>query len=114
MATSISHVLPISAELKHLGAQLEAYRLSRNITQTSLAKDAGISRTTLVKLETMGSATMETMLRVLRALDLGDRLFLLVPDVLESPLDPLAGSRQRARNPTKEPAKKLIKWGDEA
>lgn len=118
MAKAVASTTPVFADLARLGGQVEAYRLSRNITQADLAKAAGISRTTLSRLELTGSGTLETMLRVLRALGVEDRLFLLVPDAKLSPLDPLGGQRQRARGKitkgkTVPGGRVPRKWGDE-
>lgn len=82
--------------LAEIGSAFEAYRLSRNIRQEDLADQAGIARSTLARLERDGTATLETTLRVLEALGLADRMMLLIPEVKESPLDLLSGSRQRA------------------
>lgn len=79
-----------------LGTAFEALRLSRNIRQEDLAEQAGIARSTLARLEKEGTATLDTTLRVLEALGLGDRLDLLLPEIKESPLDLKSGERQRA------------------
>lgn len=83
-------------QLARFGSAFEAYRLSRNIRQEDLADQAGIARSTLARLERDGTATLDTTLRVLDALGLADRMMLLIPEVKESPLDLLSGSRQRA------------------
>ncbi len=100
---------PLPAELVAFGARIEAYRLARNITQDQLAKSAGLSRSTLARLESTGAATTETLIRLLQALGLGERLALLLPEAKPSPL---SGPRQRAR-PRPRPATRQP-WGDEA
>jgi transcriptional regulator with XRE-family HTH domain len=102
---------PIRADLQDIGQRLERYRLSRNVTQGQLAQTAGIARSTLSRLEQDGNATLETLLRVLRALGADDRLTILVPDSRQSPLDPNPRERQRARPRKVQPGAKI--WGDE-
>ena len=106
---------PIKVELSRMGSRFEAYRLSRNVTQDQLAADAGIARSTLSRLERDGTATLETVFRVLRALGVSDRFELLVPEAKLSPLDPLAGERQRARprKDQKSSSRPQRRWGDE-
>jgi putative transcriptional regulator len=89
-----------AAVLTELGGRLERVRLERNITQSALAREAGISRRTLVRLEQgedqVGAATL---LRVLRALDLLENVDQLVPESLPSPIERLRSQgrrRQRA------------------
>ena len=92
---------PLSAILEELGACMEAYRISRAIKQADLAKEAGIARSTLARLEAGQGGTIDTLLRVLRALDIEERLLTLVPDARRSPLDPRSESgapRQRVRS----------------
>jgi transcriptional regulator with XRE-family HTH domain len=104
---------PISADLREIGARFEAYRLSRNITQAQLAESAGVSRSTLARLEANGAAGLDTVLRVLRALDVSDRMFLLVPEAIPSPLDPKSTKRQRARPKQRRISTDRPRWGDE-
>ena len=82
-----------------LGQRVRALRLQRNITQARLARDAGVSRPTLSVLERSGSASLETLARVLYALGRESELGgLVAPDPVMS-LDALdAPTRQRARS----------------
>ena len=101
---------PLPAELVAFGARIEAYRLARNITQDQLAKSAGLSRSTFfTRFEAQVGRTTETLIRLLQALGLGERLALLLPEAKPSPL---SGPRQRAR-PRPRPATRQP-WGDEA
>ncbi|WP_323762154.1 helix-turn-helix transcriptional regulator [Maricaulis sp.] len=108
-------VLPIDALLKQIGARIERYRIARHIKQEDLAEQAGISSRTLRRLEAGGNGTLDTVARVLRALDMDDRLLALVPDAALSPLDPRSARkhpRQRVRDSAKAP-KRPWQWGDE-
>lgn len=112
MDTNANRAEPEFVTLQRLGEHFECYRLSRNITQKELARQAGVSKNTVVNFEKTGAASLDTVLRILKALDLRDRLFLLVPDAKISPLDPKAGKRQRARSSKHKP-RTAIRWGDE-
>lgn len=104
----------ISQLVDQLGQQVEAYRLSRDLKQADLAKRAGISRSTLIRLEAGKGGTVETLVRVLRALEIDDRLADLLPDATLSPLDPMSETgqrRQRARDRKTDSAPWT--WGDE-
>ncbi len=54
--------------LKQIGTFVKFCRMERNITQAMLAKDAGISRSTLSLLERGETVTVATLIRVLRVL----------------------------------------------
>ena len=71
------------ALLQELGRRIAQQRLDRNLSQAQLAEQAGISKRTLERLEAGASATqLSLFLRVLRQLDLLERLDLLILDEL--------------------------------
>jgi transcriptional regulator with XRE-family HTH domain len=74
-----------------LGERLRRLRLSRNLDQRETAEKAGISEKALRNLETGRGSTVESLLRVLKALDSIDGLDALAPEVS---VDPLALLRQ--------------------
>lgn len=90
----------VSTLLSDLGQRIAAYRISRNLKQAELAEAAGIDRSTLSRLES-GRATIDTLARVLLALEIEDRLLAVVPDASVNPLDTRAArghKRQRVRD----------------
>ncbi len=93
---------PVALLMKDLGARLAAYRLSRNLRQGDVASHAGVSRGVVARLEAGEGGTIDSLIRVLKAMGLEERLSTLVPDARLSPLDPRTDSdqRQRARPPT--------------
>jgi transcriptional regulator with XRE-family HTH domain len=112
--------LPLDQVMQALGQRLEAYRISRNIRQSDLADMAGLSRMTVSKLESGKGGTLDSLLRVLRALGVEDRLQLIVPEAGISPLDPRSGKgqqRQRVRlaepGPNSDEAAQWA-WGEDA
>ena len=78
-----------------LGEQLQALRLSKNLDQITTAEKAGISERALRNLEVGRGSTVESLLRVLKALDSLDGLELLAPKPSVSPLALLRSSKAR-------------------
>lgn len=71
--------------LNRVGSHLKAVRLRQNITQQSLADAAGISLSTLKKIEKGEIGSFDSLLRVLRTLG---KLDVLLPLVEEEQLSP--------------------------
>jgi putative transcriptional regulator len=94
----ITALMTDAAVLAELGQRIERVRLERNVTQAELAREAGISRRTLVRLEQgehgVGAATL---VRVIRALGLLEQFDLLVPEPLPSPIEQLRLDGRRRR-----------------
>lgn len=89
-------------ELAHvLGARVRQERLRQNLTQHTLAERAGVSRVTVARLESTGTATLPTFLAVLVALHrAGDIDHLLTPPdprTIEQFLGATRPPRQRGR-----------------
>lgn len=89
-----------------LGERLKRLRLDRNLDQRTTAEKAGISEKALRNLEAGRGSTVETLLRVLKALDHLQGLDMLAPEVSVNPLELLRQSkppqrvrRSRARHP---------------
>jgi putative transcriptional regulator len=102
-----------------IGARLREVRLQRNLSQAQLAREAGVGQATLQRLEEGRSANLTTLVRVLRALGLGDGLERLVPRPAPSPLDQLerrGKARQRASGSSRATGSSgpSWRWGDEA
>lgn len=82
------------------GKQLQELRISKNLDQITTAEKAGVSTRALRNLEAGRGSSVETLLRVLKALDSLDGLNLLVPKATVSPLALLRHSgavRRRVR-----------------
>lgn len=94
----ITPLLTDAAVLAEIGSRIDRIRLERNITQAELAREAGISRRTLVRLE-QGEERVgaTTLLRVLRALGYLEGVEHLVPDALPSPIEQLRAQGQKRR-----------------
>ena len=82
------------------GKQLKELRISKNLDQITTAEKAGISEKALRNLEIGRGSSIETLVRVLKALDSLDGLRLLAPKSSVSPLALLrhsGASRRRVR-----------------
>jgi transcriptional regulator with XRE-family HTH domain len=106
------------AVLRELGERLARVRLEHNLTQTQLAKQAGVSKSTVQRLESGSVATqLSGFIRVCRVLDLIERFDLLIPEPVPSPVAQLKlGGKKRRRASTAKPAASPAKkwqWGDE-
>ena len=84
-----------------LGEQLQSLRLAKNLDQRTTAEKAGISEKALRNLEAGRGSSVESFLRVLKALDSLDGIKMLVPKPSVNPLALLrsAKPRQRVRHP---------------
>ncbi len=82
----------------HIGSYVQRVRLMQNKTQQSVAREAGISRSTLSLLERGETVTLATLIQVLRALG---QLQVMDTFVVEESISPLklakAEHRRRKR-----------------
>jgi transcriptional regulator with XRE-family HTH domain len=104
-----------AAVLRELGARLRRTRLERNLSQGQLAKEAGVGRMTVQRIEAGESASLRSFVRVLRVLGLLEGIDRLVPEPPPSPIDQLkrrSGQRQRAGSSrsTEQPGHQSPSW----
>lgn len=89
---------------KTIGVFIKHHRLTQNRTQQQVATDAGINRSTLNQLEKGEKITLQTLIKVLRVLDL---LYIMEVFKVQEQISPLQlakleqNKRQRARNKDK-------------
>ena len=116
MAQKIDFELATPSEVEGaLGRRLEEIRLSRNINQTQLAEEAGVSRRTITRMENGKGVSLDTLIRVMRALGLADRFSTLLPDPSVRPVERVqfqGQERKRARKKSKS-ASGSWKWAEE-
>ncbi len=99
-----------------VGEKLEQFRLSKNITQSQLARDSGVSERTLRRLESGEGATLDSFIRVIIALNLDSNLDLLVPNPRVRPIERIrtgGSERQRSRAGKTEKSGEKWQWGEE-
>lgn len=106
--------------LAELGRRVERLRLDRNWTQEQLAREAGVSRPTVERMEAGSAGSMTSFIRVLRALDRLEALDDVVPVPDVRPMDVLRTGtpkqRQRARSRKSDDegsTPSAWTWGDE-
>ena len=92
----MNHAATTSEILRELGERLQRYRLQQNRTMESVAADAGLSMRTVQRAESGDNPTMETVIRILRALGMLNALDAFLPTPLVSPLQ-LAAMKGRQR-----------------
>jgi transcriptional regulator with XRE-family HTH domain len=95
--------------------RLESIRLSRNITQIQLAKEAGVSLRTIGRLEKGQGVSVDTFIRILTALGIQQNLEALLPDPTVRPVERVGiggGERKRARPDLHGDERAMWSWGD--
>ena len=113
----IEPLLADDAILAELGGRLVQRRLELQLTQAELAEQAGVSKRTIERVEAGATTQLSTFIRILRALELLDRLETLIPEVGPRPMDLLklkGKERQRATRKRGEKSNQSWQWGDEA
>jgi transcriptional regulator with XRE-family HTH domain len=116
----LTRELTDEAFLAELGSRLARIRLNHNMTQSAVAREAGVGRLTVQRIEAGEAVNVVGFLRVLRALDLLDNIEQAIPAPGLSPIQmvELAGrQRQRASGrrarPSAVAAAEPWAWGDE-
>ena len=91
---------------------MAAARLERNLTQIQIAAQAGVSKSTVQRLELGATAThLSGFVRVCRVLGLAQRFDALVPETAESPVEKLKlQGRKRQRASGSQAVAKPGKW----
>ncbi len=112
----IAPTMPETTMLAELGQRAQRYRIGMNLTQIELAKQAGVSRSTIERLEAGSSVQLDNLLRILRALRLSANLDQLIPETSIRPIQ-LADSNVETRRRAYKRRSKATKeqpwtWGE--
>jgi transcriptional regulator with XRE-family HTH domain len=107
------------AFLAEIGHRLERERLERNLTQAQLATQAGVSLSTVARIESGEPGTrLSGFLRLCRALEILDRFEMVLPEPQISPMDQsrFHGKARRRARPTRNnnESPRPWTWGDES
>ncbi len=82
----IDATLTTAEVLREIGERLRSYRLQQNIAVEELARDAGVGVRTVVRAEAGERPTLETVVKILRALGRLDVVDAFLPIPLASPI----------------------------
>jgi transcriptional regulator with XRE-family HTH domain len=101
---TINPALSDDAILAELGQRLSRHRIDAGLTQLALAEKAGISKSTLERIEAGAASQLPNLIRVLRALDMLAVLETAIPLPTPRPMALLRHQRKlpqrvRARQP---------------
>ena len=101
--------------LGELGRRIRAARIDTPLTQAELAQRAGVSLSTVAKLERGEDVRLSSLLDIQRALGLLASADALAPEALARPSDlaRMGKPRERARSAAKDAQPGTWKWGDE-
>jgi transcriptional regulator with XRE-family HTH domain len=111
----IDETLCDAAVLGELGERIMRLRLDLNKTQEEFAKEAGIGKRTLERIENGETSETLSLIRALRTLNVLQNLQALLPEAHVRPMDmlKLGKKRQRAARKRSSEDKPDWKWGDE-
>jgi len=100
------------AILTEIGDRLAKYRLHRNLTQGELAREAGVSKRTVVRIEGGEPTQLTNLIRVIRTLDLLKNLDAFIPPPASSPLEQLRiqGKQRKRASPKPRTSKGKDEW----
>ncbi|MFT5655358.1 MAG: putative transcriptional regulator [Arenicella sp.] len=102
--------------IKALGQQLEQLRLSKNLSQSSVAAEAGVSRRTITRMEAGETVSLDTFIRVLKVYEVADRLANLFPEHDVRPIErvKLGGKQRKRAGSIKSSNTEAWSWADDA
>lgn len=93
-ALTINQALSDDAVLVELGQRLSRYRIDAGLTQQALAEKAGISKSTLERMEAGTASQLPSLIRVLRALGMLSVLDVAIPPPMPRPMELLRHQRK--------------------
>lgn len=113
----IVNVLTDEAILVEIGERLVRRRLELNLTQAALAKEAGVGKRTLERVEAGATAQLTTIIRLFRVLDLLPKLDQMLPESKPTPIEVMTRKgkvRKRASSSGRAPKTEASwTWGDD-
>jgi len=112
----IDEVMTDDAIIGELGRRLEKKRLDMNMSQAALARESGLSKRTIERIEAGRDSQVSSFIRVLRVLRLLSGFDALVPPPVASPLALLKNKENERRRSSYSRAGRMggkWTWGDE-
>jgi transcriptional regulator with XRE-family HTH domain len=96
MADNIQYMIQTSHDvLRGVGRRLRARRMATDLTQSQLAKRAGVSRPTVVRMESGGNVGVEPLVRVAMVLEAAGEFNALFPPADSRSLDEILAEQRR-------------------
>lgn len=102
--------------VKLIGKRIKNFRIDYQLTQKQLAEKSGVSLRSIQRFEKGEDIQMGNLIKLLNALDLGDNIEMLVPDVTERPSAFVGKTKTRKRvriSDNNQKSEGMFKWGDE-
>lgn len=99
---------------KLIGERVKQYRVNAGVSQKDLENESGVSVRSISRLEQGASIQLESLIKILSALNLEGNIDLLIPDQTKRPsfyLNDSVKPKQRVRK--KDENTVAFKWGDE-
>ena len=99
---------------KLIGNRIKQYRVNAGVSQKDLENESGVYVRSISRLEQWASVQLESLIKILSALNLESNIELLIPDQTKRPSFYLKDNdkpKQRVRK--KEENHGTFKWGDE-
>ena len=97
-----------------MSKRIKEYRISISMTQKELADKSGVSIRSISRFENGEDIGLSLFIKILKALDLDDRLDMVVPDQSKRPSYYLESEKKRKRaSGKKKNAEKVFVWGEE-
>lgn len=113
----IENILTDEAILVEIGERLVRRRLEFNLTQAALAKEAGVGKRTLERVEAGATAQLTTIIRLFRVLGLLPILDQILPEPKPTPIEVMTRkgkARKRASSRGRGSKKEESwTWGDD-
>ena len=114
---SMENVEGDKAVLEEIGHRLSRCRIEKGFTQAKLAKEAGVSKRTVERIEAGEPAQSSSLIRVMRTLDILDALYAAIPSSGPRPMDllKLQGKERQRASSKRQRSSTTGKWhwGDE-
>ena len=108
----IDNAMSEQAVLNELSVRFKQTRIDSSITREELADKAMVSVGTIARFESGNDISLKNVIKLMRALDLGDRFEGFIPDVFDRPSYHIENTMIRKRA-GKSRKKNDWKWGDE-
>ena len=107
----IDSLTPKSTAIEELGERLSRVRKQQGLTQSQLAREAGLGIATLRRIEDGRDAQLGSWYKLLKALNMVSAIDALVPEIFNSPMSEVKSRRKRS--PKSVNVEHITSWGDE-